>query len=211
MKAILSPRGAFCVLLLFAAGMTSPASAATISKSYSYFTIRSATLPELEEELNRRGPEVKSTGQRHPGATRLEFQTVVDYVPDGRGCRVGEVAVTVQAKIILPRWKSRAKPDRESRIIWNTLSADIKRHEERHVEIARNHARELEQTLTGLDKARDCDRLATQVARVTDRILKSHDEAQSRFDRVEGINFEARLFRLLRYRLEQIGSGRIAE
>ena len=32
-------------------------------------------------------------------------------------------------------------------LLWDTLAADIKRHEERHAEIARNHARKPEDEL----------------------------------------------------------------
>lgn len=191
--------------------LVQPAQSAGISKSYSYFTVTGATLSELETELVTRGPSVRSTGQRHPGATRLEFKTSVGYSESEQGCRVSRATVVVDARIILPRWRTRARPDRDARIVWNTLSADIKRHEERHVEIAKVHAFEIEQALRNLDRKRDCDRLAEDVKRTTDRILKKHDDAQARFDRVEGINFEARMLRLLRYRLERIESGRIEE
>lgn len=184
---------------------------AALSKSYSYFTINGANLSELESELARRGPQVRGSGQRHPGATRLEFHTKVDYSEQPRGCRIATATVTVEARVILPRWRSRTRSDREARIVWNTLEADIKRHEERHVEIAVGHARELEKALLELPRQRDCARLAERVQQTTNRILAAHDEAQARFDRVEGKNFEARLMRLLRYRLERIESGRIAE
>jgi predicted secreted Zn-dependent protease len=40
-------------------------------------------------------------------------------------------------------------------------------------------------------------------------VLAKHDDAQERFDRVEGINFENRLLRLLKYRIERIEDGRL--
>jgi predicted secreted Zn-dependent protease len=198
-------------LLAAAAFQASPAVAASVSKSYSYFTVTGSTLAELETELARRGPQVRSTGERHPGATRLEFKTSINYLRDDRGCRVGDATVMVEARIILPRWKSRSRPEREARIVWNTLAADIKRHEERHVEIARNSARELELELGALDRERDCARLSAKAKRTSDEVMRRHDEAQTRFDRVEGINFESRMLRLLRYRIERIESGAIAE
>ena len=43
---------------------------------------------------------------------------------------------------------------------------------------------------------------------VTQKILAKHDRAQVEFDRVEGINFERRIIRLLRYRMESIANGK---
>jgi predicted secreted Zn-dependent protease len=199
---------AFLVMAPVAAG---PAAAASVSKTYSYFAVGGADLGELERELARLGPEVRSTGQRHPGATQLEFAVAIDYGRDSRGCRIRKATVTVAARIILPRWRTLARVEHNDRIVWNTLSADIKRHEERHVGIAKNHAREIEQALEGLDRARDCDRLAGEADRRSSEIMRRHDEAQARFDRIEGINFESRMLRLLRYRLERIQQGNLRE
>src|SRR5690606_24196781 len=83
--------------------------AASLSKTYSYFSVHGTTLDELEEQLNKHGPRVKSTGQRHPGATQMKFDTRLGYSEKGRYCRITEATVTVKAKVILPRWGQRGK------------------------------------------------------------------------------------------------------
>ncbi len=40
-------------------------------------------------------------------------------------------------------------------------------------------------------------------------MFAEHERAQREFDRVEGLNFESRIIRLLRYRLERIENGQI--
>lgn len=186
-----------------------PVQSAGISKKYSYFTIGGSTLQELEKELGRRGPRVNSTGRRHPGATQMEFSTSVTYADGERSCRIQDANVVVKARIILPKWRSRRRADRETRIVWDTLSSDIKRHEESHVIIAKNHAREIENALKSMDSAKNCEVLAAKGKKLAARIMDRHDEAQARFDRVEGINFEARMLRLLKYRIKRIEDGRI--
>lgn len=186
-----------------------PAHAASITKKYSYFSVRGATLAELERDLIRRGPKVNSTGQRHPGATQMEFETSVSYAQSKRYCRIEEATVLIKAKIFLPRWRTRRRADRETRIVWDTLSADIKRHEESHVIIAKNHGREMEQALEAMGRAKSCEALEQKGQKVMARILQKHDRAQEKFDRVEGINFEARMLRLLKYRIERIENGRL--
>ncbi len=76
--------------------------------------------------------------------------------------------------------------------------------------IARNYGRELEQALLAIGRQRDCDAARARAKVVSDTILAKHDRAQVQFDRVEGINFESRLLRLLNYRIERIESARKA-
>ena len=198
--------------VLAVTGLSLPADAASLSKTYSYFSVGGKTLAEIETELDRLGPRVRSTGgRRHPGATQMKFTTSIAYAGADGGCKVAKASVKVDAKIILPRWRQRAKADGDTRLIWDTLSADIKRHEETHVMIAKNHARDMEQALMGLGWQRNCDVAVARAVAITNRILAQHERAQRKFDRVEGINFESRITRLLRYRMERIEKGTIPD
>jgi predicted secreted Zn-dependent protease len=175
-----------------------------LSKTYSYFSIGGRTLEEIGTELDRKGPRVRNTGgSRHPGATQMEITTRIDYAPGNRGCAIAKVSVNVQTRIILPRWRQRAKADGDTRVIWDTLSADIKRHEETHVMIAKNHARELERALMRVGRARSCTAAAAGAKATMNRILARHNRAQKEFDRVEGMTFESRMTRLLRYKMDR--------
>jgi len=183
--------------------------AASLSKTYSYFSIGGSTLDEIEAELSRRGPQVKSSGRRHPGATQMEFTTRLGYLQKEGRCAIVQATVSVKAKVILPKWRRSKKADRDVRLIWDTLSADIKRHEESHVVIAKNYARDMETALKAVPPQADCGQAAAKAQAVSAKLLARHDMAQEEFDRVEGINFESRMLRLLRYRLERIQDGRL--
>lgn len=187
----------------------SPSMAASLSKSYSYFPITGRTLAEIERQLQMRGPQLDSTGRRHPGATNMQFTTRVDYDQSRGHCRISDARVSVNAKIILPQWRERQRADRDVRLIWDTLVRDIKRHEESHLVIAKNHARLLEDSLKRLPRRRNCSVLAQDVERTSANVLAQHDRTQEEFDHVEAINFESRIMRLLEYRLEQIEAGRL--
>ncbi|MCF3642407.1 DUF922 domain-containing protein [Rhizobium sp. TRM95111] len=192
------------LIAVFLAAVVTPVEADTIAtKSFSYFAVGGKTAAELDKELDRRGPIMKSTGARHPGATRIKFGGSVTYVRHGKGCAVGEASITVSTNIILPRWKHRRSANASLALIWDTLARDIKRHEERHAEIARNHARDLERSLKALRPDRDCERMQARVDRATADAVEAHDKDQARFDTVEAKNFNARMLRLLAYRLEQ--------
>ncbi len=72
--------------------------------------------------------------------------------------------------------------------------------------IAKNHARELELALRSIGRQRDCKIAVAKAKAVTTKTFAKHDRAQSEFDRVEALNFESRIIRLLRYRLERINN-----
>lgn len=163
-----------------------PASAETItSKTFAYFSVGGRTAAELDEELSKRGPMMKHSGFRHPGATKIKWGGSVTYVRRGDRCAVGEAKVTLSTQIILPRWKNRKRATPSLALIWDTLAADIKRHEERHAEIARTHARNLERALKRLRPEADCERMQARVDRVTADAVSKHDADQAQFDHVE--------------------------
>lgn len=192
--------GAVCLLSL----SPLPAGAEpAITKTYDYFRIGGKTAEDLDQELERNGPLTRTTGHRHPGATEIKYGGEVTYVERRGRCAVGGAKVTLRTHIILPRWSNRGKATGELRFIWDTLAADIKRHEERHAEIARNHARLLERELLALSSRATCDELEVQVSETTRKVLAEHDRQQLRFDQIESKNFDARMMRLLKYRIDQ--------
>ena len=200
-------RSLLCALLLAVTAV--PAGAANLVKTYSYFSIGGSTLDEIEKQLSTHGPQVKSTGSRHPGATQMAFTTRISYARRASSCRIADAAVTVKVKVILPKWRRPRKADPDVKLFWDTLAADIKRHEERHVEIAKNHARELEDALKATYPQKDCDAAKAKAAEITAAVLARHDRAQVQFDRVESVNFESRILRLMRYRIERIENGQL--
>jgi predicted secreted Zn-dependent protease len=194
-------RSLLCLLAL--QGMVMPSDAASIDKKYSYFNIYGKSAEDLDREIAKRGPKLKLTGTRHPGATSMNFGLKTKISNDGTWCKLERAFVTLDLKVTLPRWKNRPRASEDMAIMWDTLSSDIKRHEERHALIARSYAIDLERALESLPRDRDCKRLQAKAETVADQLLSGHAKAQADFDRVESINFEARVARLLEYRIEQ--------
>jgi len=202
---LLRPAIAALLVILFAV----ESQAASVSRTYSYFSVQGSTLAELQDELTAQGPLVKSTGRKHPGATEIQFVNRLDYAQRNGRCRVSKAGVTVKARITLPRWTRPVGAAEDTRLIWGALSGDIRRHEESHVSIARSHARDMEAALLALPAQATCALAAEKGQDTLRKLTARHDEEQERFDRIERINFTARMDRLIRYRIEQIESGRI--
>ncbi|KQX50449.1 MULTISPECIES: DUF922 domain-containing Zn-dependent protease [unclassified Ensifer] len=190
--------------LLVAAPLGTASGETVVNKSFSYFSIGGRTAEELDKALSASGPMMKSTGARHPGATRIKFGGSITYVSRNGRCAVGAARVTLNTRIILPKWKYRRQAGRDLALVWDTLSSDIKRHEERHAEIARNHARRMEKMFLALKPQDTCEEMQESVARVSATAIEAHDKDQARFDRTEAANFDKRMIRLLQYRLETL-------
>ena len=201
-----APRLALTALLLCLAPYPG-ASEPLITKSYSYFTVSGRTGAELERELYSLGPMLSGTGTRHAGATRIKLGGKVNYESTDARCRVIDAVVRLETQLTLPRWKDRKHADREMVLIWDVLSSDIKRHEERHAEIARQYARKLENALEDLRPERTCEAMQTRVDAVTKKIIDKHSADQDRFDRVEAASFERRMKRMLGFALEKQRGG----
>ncbi|MGO4451726.1 DUF922 domain-containing Zn-dependent protease [Phyllobacterium sp. TAF24] len=199
MKTILR-MAAFAFVCLFAA---QSASAAVVLRKYEYFTLSGKTAADLDRELSHRGPQIHKTGQRHPGATQMRFNTKVKYGSDAKSCRVVEADITIHARVHLPRWKQRASAKPDLALIWDTLSADIKRHEESHIIIARTAAFDMERAFKALPWRSNCDEMKNDAAALMTKLMQQQDAAQVQFDRVEGKNFERRFERLLVFRLQR--------
>jgi predicted secreted Zn-dependent protease len=183
--------------------LSGPAAAETIiHKTIIYFSIGGRTAADLDREMMRRGPISSASGQHHPGATRIKFSGNATFIGKKGRCVIGGAKVTLSTRIMLPRWSNRRKANAQLGLIWDTLAADIRRHEERHAEIARNHARAFEQQLLALPPASDCATLKTKVAAISRQAMEDHEKDQKRFDRIEAVNFQNRIIRLLKYRLE---------
>ncbi len=183
------------------------AAAASISKTYAYFSITGQTAEQLEKSLERRGPRVNGSKAGHPGATELSFAGSVKYREDGGRCRIGSVSYGIKAKVMLPKLGTRIRGNPDLALYWSTLTRDIKRHEESHVLIAKSYAREVEDTVKALRPMVNCKLLEKKVNATVDRVLAEHDAAQARFDRIEASSFERRMLRLLEYRRSREKDG----
>jgi len=200
-------RLAITAMMLFCLAPQSGTADPLITKTYSYFSISGLTGAELERELSMHGPMLDGTGTRHPGATKIKLGGSVKYKTTGGKCRIIKATVKLETHLTLPRWTNRNRADRETVLIWDTLSSDIKRHEERHAEIARQHARKLEKALEGLYPERTCEKMEARVDATTKSIIDKHGADQDRFDRVEAASFERRMTRMLRFKVEKYLNG----
>ncbi|MEX6506668.1 DUF922 domain-containing Zn-dependent protease [Jiella sp. M17.18] len=179
------------------------ADAASIKEQTTYFAVHGTTLQDLDRDLSRRGPFLADTGLHHPGATEISFGGKITYKHVPEGCAVNRVGITLGLKTTLPKWTPPAGASARTRLIWNTLAADIVRHEGRHSAIAKQWATRMEMAIRNLAPRSSCAAMEAAVGRVTSRYLAWHADAQVQFDEIEGREVSMRLRRALNRAAEE--------
>ena len=180
-------------------GLIAPpvADAASIREKTTYFAVRGSTLPELDQDLSRRGPFISGTGIRHPGATEVKFDGKVTYKGTPDGCAVDRTNLSLDLEMTLPRWNPPRQVPARTKLIWDTLAKDIHRHESRHAAIAKQWLKRMEMAIRNLRAEPTCEAMEAMVTTVTQRYLAGHERAQIEFDTIEGREVNMRLRRAL--------------
>ncbi|NDW05438.1 DUF922 domain-containing Zn-dependent protease [Jiella pacifica] len=194
-----------CVALV-AFCLPAVAGAASVREKTTYFAVRGSTLAELDQDLNRRGPFVSDTGIRHPGATQVKFDGKVTYKRTPEGCAVDATNLSLDLEMTLPKWIQPKRVPAHTKLIWETLEKDIRRHENRHAAIARNWLKRMESAIRNLRTEPNCSAMEEMVNTVTHRYLAGHERAQIEFDTIEGREVNFRLRRALSRAVEAQGS-----
>ncbi|TFF27438.1 DUF922 domain-containing protein [Jiella endophytica] len=183
------------------------ADAASIREKTTYFAVRGSTLAELDHDLNRRGPFVSETGIRHPGATEVKFDGQVTYKATPDGCAVDKTNLSLDLEMTLPRWVPPKRVSARTRLIWDTLEKDIKRHENHHAAIAKRWLKRMEMAIRNLRAESSCSQMEAVVKNVTARYLAGHERAQIEFDTIEGREVNMRLRRALARAMDEQAGG----
>ncbi|NDV85206.1 DUF922 domain-containing protein [Aurantimonas aggregata] len=174
-----------------------PAEAAKVTQRTTYFAVKGSTLEELDRDLSRSGPYVAETGLRHPGATEVKFDGQVTYKRDASGCQVDQTNLSLTLNMTLPRWTPPKRVAPETVMVWRTLEEDIRRHENRHADIAKEWLKRMEMAIRNLRTQPSCAAMEADVNNITQRYLASHERAQIEFDTIEGREVNFRLRRAL--------------
>ncbi|MER0237255.1 DUF922 domain-containing protein [Fulvimarina sp. MAC8] len=188
---------AICAAASAFALSSAPSSAGQISESTQFFAVHGGSLAEIDRSLAQAGPVVPGSGQRHPGATSVQFDGRVSYKRVNGGCAVDRTDIKLKLKTTLPKWYRPKQVDSRTALVWRTLAADIHRHEKQHSDIAVSYLKRLESALKNLRPERTCRQMEAMANRVMSRYLAEHERAQREFDVIEGREVDLRLHRAL--------------
>lgn len=155
--------------------------------STQYYDISGSSPRELDREIRRHGP----NRGKAVAMTGIDIRPV-DLEPTVSNglCRFERARFRVNAAITLPRWRE-AQSSRDAALQrnWKGLAAYAAAHEQVHVRIAEEFARELERAFLAIPPQPSCTRLETIAVALVRRAQPIHRRVQLAFDAQEQRRF----------------------
>ena len=183
-------------LLFVGLGLGSPliASAVEIVRDNQTYQVLGTTRDEILAGMRRLAPLDPATGEPRDALTRWELDWRYDTREGVQGCDIARVWTTLKVTTILPRHGAASTLPDDLRQEWTRILQRLTDHEEAHVRIATDAAREVETSLDRLHRpncatierdAREMGETIVQRARARERAY----DTQSNYGKTEGANF----------------------
>lgn len=153
---------------------------------FKYFKVRGKTSLEIFRDFQKRSP-IKGVGNHQAtlGVASIKLTPEVEFEEKNGRCRVEKSKVTVDVIIHLPRWANYRRANKFAKLSWDSLFADIKKHELVHAKIAKDYGTRIQNKILSLGSRSSCASLQSVVSHRSQRLLNKHDRAQRKFDRRE--------------------------
>lgn len=153
---------------------------------FKYFKVRGRTSLEIFRDFQKKSP-IKGVGEHQAtlGVASIKMIPEVKFQEKNGRCHIANAIVDVDVIIHLPRWANYRSANKFAKLSWDSLFAEIKKHELVHAEIARDYGRRIQTKIASIGSRSTCEKLERVIARHSHRLLERHDKAQRKFDRVE--------------------------
>jgi predicted secreted Zn-dependent protease len=178
MNRVASRAAAFVLAGTFCAALEAAAPAFTLEQ----FDIHRATARELRAQLNALGP-VGETGLRGDGYTHWRIAWTYDLESSNGRCTANNFRVTLEVRMILPRWTPPPEAAPGLVTLWDQYSAALREHEDGHYQIAIRAADDVRRALAANASAADCRTLQSRLDGAANGILDDTRRRQADYDR----------------------------
>lgn len=157
-----------------------------------YYDVHGSTLAELRADMRRLGPKVN--GSSFVGETRSPMRwswRTESIAPSS--CAIRDIRVSINAQIVLPRWRPPADADSALTAEWRRFITALEVHEAGHKDISARAGRDIVERLRGMSGL--CSQInsrATEVARaITERarVEQERYDAETRHGITQGTSF----------------------
>jgi len=145
-----------------------------------YYKIYGTTINDLNSQLYDCGP--KYDGNSYAGITtdNINWSYLMRFNQDG-SCRVDNLAVGVNVKIVYPNWDSQDNATESTKERWNNMIANLKIHEEGHRQIDYDSAAEIFNTISTVT-GNSCEEVERTVKTEASRIMDQSTQKNNTYD-----------------------------
>lgn len=150
---------------------------------YSGYAVRGINPADIWSDIVRRGPHQRERGLYAQAEAQVRFDWNANYASSREGCRVQAAVVSVDVNIVLPSWVDEGRASPALRTAWSRYIAEVRRHEERHKDIAVAAAREMERAIRAAPPQRSCADVQRYIAAQIHQVRQKERGQQLQFDR----------------------------
>jgi len=147
------------------------------------YRVTGHSMESLLDALRAGGPRVD--GDIFFGLTSTSLSYRFAYRERAGLCETTDARVELDVTITLPEWQAPPSAPFELRRDWQRFAQALRRHEERHRDLAIEHAHTLRRAVEGL-RAPTCDAVAALAADRAERAQAAAEAAHASYDRVTG-------------------------
>jgi len=145
-----------------------------------YYDVHGTTLRDLREQIDLHGPVSRDTARM--AITQAEVHWSFQYDRQPTLCRLSNIAATVDATIVLPKWVDSSDVDPAAVYWWRNTTDELRSHEGAHLQIAIDAASEIRNNFLRMTSS-DCGQLGRDAnARASAIVVQSY-ERQRDLDR----------------------------
>ncbi len=169
------------LLLLLSLAICVSTTQAEVSENidYDYYRVDHYPGEGLKNAITEATP-YSTDGERMHGNADWHIRWNFRYDADDNGyCRMTEVDVDLEVVIGMPQLNTRERRTRER---FDQYIANLERHEQTHVRIARDGAYRIDRALLGMQAYDDCDQLKRNANQLSQRLVKEIKRAQRQYD-----------------------------
>ncbi len=159
-----------------------------LKEKTSYYSVSGNTGQELFNNMLEKGPKIEGKAGHFLATTEIEYdiKNFTMNVRNGR-CVTKDFELVVSAKYTYPKWRGSGKASKSTRNAWKKFSQEIVYHEEQHVKIAMDVAKDMAKILKNAKGriSRSCSNISTGLSFKAMQVGWKHKRLQKSFDRRE--------------------------
>ena len=143
-----------------------------------FYSVEGETTTEIFESISLSGPH--SDTEKASGLTATLWGYSLETLSFPEGCLIGPMRISLDVRVILPRHLGRSSLPAEIASKWQTFSAAVAAHEQRHVDINFAGVEVIRGKMVELSAAESCEVLETKVETLWNQeqleIQAAHDQ-----------------------------------
>lgn len=140
----------------------------------------------IRAELDEIGPKSEAAGRRFDGVTTWGLRWGFNFDPGTDSCSLRNATIEMEAVITLPELTSEDMLSASESELWHDYTADLRAHEEGHVNVYRAGAQELSAEILALGVMPNCEQLRITLSALGEEKIARIKQADLNFDEETG-------------------------